>query len=123
MGESGVVLGDGDGISVGGADRGVGSRVVGDKLGLEVGTVEGNELGDVVGIVEGAGVVGDGVLRGEGERVGEGVGIQVVQSSVSVVSIPPATKPFPGSNTVQTSEPTGGVCPHLPVLSVNLAYP
>lgn len=97
--------------------------MVGDLLGLGVGNVEGISLGEDVGIIEGAGVVGDGVLKGVGRGVGEGVGTQVVQSRVNHVSIPPLINPLPGSNTVQISVPTGGVCPHLPVLSEIIAYP
>lgn len=41
-------------------------------------------LGETVGMIVGAGVVGEGVITLLGDRVGDGVGIQVEQSSVRV---------------------------------------
>jgi len=67
----------------------------------------------------GLGVVGDGVLRGVGRDVGAGVGEQLVHSNVTLVSTPPATKPF--SYTLHNSEPIGGVYPYSPVVSSILA--
>jgi len=85
-------VGLGLGIKVGSADNGVGSRVLGNLVGLGLGTRDGIELGDGVGIMVGEGVVGDGVDSGVGASVGEGVGPHVVHSRVRVTSIPPSRK-------------------------------
>jgi len=119
----GSAVGLGEGINVGSAESGVGSFVVGNLVGLGVGTTDGIELGAGVGITVGAGVVGDGVLITVGNAVGAGVGTQVVQSRLNVTSIPPGIKPFPAVYTSHDSVPTGGVCPHLAVVSWCNAYP
>jgi len=67
----------------------------------------------------GVGVVGDGVLIGVGRDVGTGVGEQLVHSSVTLISTPPATKPF--SYTHHITDPIGGVFPNSPVVSSTLA--
>jgi len=119
----GSAVGLGEGINVGSVDSGVGSFVVGNLVGLGVGTTDGIELGDGVGITVGEGVVGDGVLKTVGNAVGAGVGIQVVHSRLNVTTDPPGIKPFPEVYTSQDSVPTGGVCPHLSVVSWCNAYP
>jgi len=80
----GASVGRWEGERVGSADTGVGSSVVGSKVGLGVGMAEGIELGDRVGIIVGAGVVGDGVTTFVGVRVGDGVGTHVEQSNVRI---------------------------------------
>jgi len=66
-------------------------------------------------MIVGEGVVGDGVLIGVGSEVGAGVGPHVVHLKVTLPATPPVT--YPVSKMVHISEPTGGVYPHLPVLS------
>lgn len=48
------MLGDGEGIRVGSKLPPVGVRVVGGLVGLDVGTVDGMELGEGLGIKDGA---------------------------------------------------------------------
>lgn len=48
--------------------------------------IEGIKLGERVGTTVGAGVVGDGVITFVGDRVGDGVGIQVEQSNVRLAT-------------------------------------
>jgi len=74
---------------VGSEDNGVGSKVVGSNVGLGVGTIDGNGLGEGVGTTVGDGVVGDGVLKLVGDGDGAGVGIQVVHCKATVKSTPP----------------------------------
>jgi len=105
----GNFVGLGDGIRVGSADNGVGSRVVGSNVGLVVGMVEGIALGVTVGIVVGEGVVGEGVITFVGRRVGAGVGIQVVQSNFREESTPPDGNPAPFAKTFQVFSPIGGL--------------
>lgn len=84
-------------------------------MGLGVGITEGILVGEGVGTTVGEGVVGEGVLSGVGEFVGDGVGTQVVHSKDTSASTLPEAKPV--SKIAHISEPTGGVYPHLPVLS------
>jgi hypothetical protein len=114
-----LVVGDTDGlvvgIKVGSLDKGVGCSVVGSAVGVVLGIVEGDLLGELVGTIVGEGVVGDGVLIGVGKDVGAGVGAQVVRSRDTYFAIPPIT--HPDRKVFYFSKPTGGVLPHLPVLS------
>jgi len=105
----GNFVGLGDGIRVGSADNGVGSRVVGSNVGLGVGMVEGIALGVTVGIIVGEGVVGEGVITFVGRKVGAGVGIQVVQSNFREISTPPDGNPTPLKKAFQIFSPIGGL--------------
>lgn len=60
----------------------MGCRVVGNRDGLGVGMFDGTWLGERVGMIVGAGVVGDGVIMFVGDWVGDGVGLQVEHSNV-----------------------------------------
>lgn len=102
------------GVKVGCADNGVGSNVVGNFVGLGLGTTDGIGLGDTVGTVVGEGVVGDGVDKRVGKGVGDGVGMHVVQSNVSA-STAPTMKLL--SYISQSDSPIGGVWPHSPLIS------
>ena len=63
----------------------------------------------------GEGVVGDGVDKGLGTCVGDGVGPHVVHSNMRSTSIPPVTNLF--AKIFHSYSPIGGVKPHSPVLS------
>jgi len=48
---------------------------------------DGTMLGERVGMIVGAGVVGDGVIMFVGDKVGEGVGIHVEHSNVRLETL------------------------------------